>query len=154
MPMRAMGLRYPSVSTRPPSRIWHALVPFGTAAVILFALWLKHISVPRIVASAIAPDGTELRVVQTCNWSLEPFTTEVYYRKPGGQLGWFYYDHEDLYWGSGAAELDLAAKRINIKRGGNITATFAWDTETFELRRLNRTMVGAQDWQAPPVAAR
>ena len=134
-------------------KLWHALIPFLIAVGVLWASWLWSIRSPRVVASAVAPDGTELRVVQTCNWSGEPFTTSVYYRRPGGKWGWFYYDHEDGYWGRGSAEVDTAAKRINIKRGGEITAAFEWETETFELRRSDfphRTMVGAQDWRDPP----
>jgi hypothetical protein len=127
------------------------------AAGALWGVWLRSISHPRVVASAVAPDGTELRVIQVCNWSAEPFTTSVYYRKPGGKWGWFYYDHEDGYWNSGRAEVDAAAKRINIWRGRAITATFEWETETFELRRgdvPHRTMTGAQEWRDPPPKAR
>jgi hypothetical protein len=114
------------------------------AAVVLF---IRHIDGPRVVASAIAPDGTEFCVVQTCNWDLEFFTTSCYYRKPGGQWGWFYYDHEDWYWGSGRAEVDNVFKRISIIRDGRVTVTFDWQSERFRLLRGDfpqREFAGAQ----------
>src|SRR6185503_15462799 len=62
------------------------------------ALFLWHIDGPRVVARAVAPDGTEMCIVQQCNWNAELFTTSFVYGKPG--TGWrrFYYDHEDGYW--------------------------------------------------------
>src|SRR3954469_1639384 len=80
------------------------------------ALFLWHINGPRIVARALAPDGTEFCVVQTCNWNLEFFTTACYYRRPSGRWGWLYYDHQDWYWGRGQVEIDERAKRLSIIR--------------------------------------
>ena len=145
------------VKKQPRIQVWHFFIPFLLAIGVLWGFWLWSIRHPRVVASAVAPDGTELRVVQTCNWSAEPFTTSVYYRKRGGKWGWFYYDHEDGYWWRGLAEIDAYAKRINIRRGREITATFEWETETFELRRWDvphRRIVGAQEWLDPPEGAR
>ena len=153
----AIAVKLTNVQKHPQNRVWHVLIPFLIAAGVLYGFWLWSIRHPRIVASAVAPDGTELRVVQTCNWSAEPFTTEVFYRKPGGPWGWFDYDHEDGYWLGGEAEVDAGAKRINIKRGQEITATFEWETEAFELRRRDmphRRIVGAQEWRDPPPASR
>jgi hypothetical protein len=120
-------------------------------AAVAFAFHIRH---PRIVASAIAPDGTELRVVQTCNWSPEPFTTAVYYRRPGGRWGWFYYDHQDDYWGSGHTELNAREQRIRIYRGERLTATFDYISERFVLLREGcpaRESIGAQGWTSPPL---
>ena len=119
---------------------------FLTAAV---ALCVWHINGPRVVARAVAQDGTEFCVVQTCNWDLEFFTTSCYYRKPGGQWGWFYYDHQDWYWGRGRAEVDSAAQRISIYRDGRLTVTFDLESERFRLLRTDfprREFVGAQLW--------
>src|SRR5687767_5172878 len=88
----------------------------GIAFLVLSAVFIRHINRPRVVARAIAPDGTEFCVVQTCNWDLEFFTTSCYYRKPGGQWGWFYYDHEDWYWRKGHADVDSTSKRISVYR--------------------------------------
>jgi hypothetical protein len=113
------------------------------------ALFLWHIDGPRVVARAVAPEGTEFCVVQTCNWDLEFFTTSCYYRKPGAQWGWFYYDHEDWYWGYARAEVDTLAKRISIYRGGSVTVTFDWESERFRLLRTDfpqREFTGAQEF--------
>jgi hypothetical protein len=106
-----------------------------TILIVIAVLMVVHIGSPRIVASAVAPDGTEFCIVQRCNWSAEPFTTSCYYRKPGGRWGWFYYDHEDWYWDKGHVEVDLAAKRIGVYRRGLVTVTFDWESETFQLLR-------------------
>lgn len=103
------------------------------AAAIWFGVW--HIQRPRMIARAVAPDGTEFCVVQTFNWNFELFTTSCYYRKPGGQWGWLYYDHEDVYWRSASVQLDPAAKRLSIHRDGQVTATFDWGAEKYRLLR-------------------
>ena len=113
------------------------------------ALFIWHINGPRVVARAVAPDGTEFCVVQTCNRGLEFFTTSCYYRKPGGQWGWFYYDHQDWYCGRGRAEVDSVAKRISIHRNGRVTVAFEWESERFRLLRSDfpqREFIKAQEW--------
>ena len=72
-----------------------ALVCVAIAFFLLLGWFVKHINGPRVVARAVAPDGTEMCIVQRCNWNGEPFTTSFYCRKPGGQWGWFYYDHQN-----------------------------------------------------------
>jgi hypothetical protein len=117
--------------------------------VVTGVFFIRHINGPRVVARAVAPDGTEFCVVQTCNWNGEPFTTSCYYRKPGGNWGWFYYDHEDWYWGRGRTEVDPVAKRIAIYRDGRVTVTFDWESERFRLLRTDfpqREFIGAQEW--------
>src|SRR5688500_6286331 len=151
--MHLHAVQFPNVDKQPRNKALHFFIPFLVALGVLWGFWLWSIRSPRIVASAVAPDGTELRVVQTCNWS----TTEVYYRKPGGRWGWFYYDHEDGYRDSGKAEVDAAAQRSHIKRGGRITAAFEWESEAFHLMRSDmphRTSLGADAWRAPPAEAR
>jgi hypothetical protein len=125
------------------------LISIAVAIVMLGVLFVRHIDGPRVVARAVAPDGTEFCVVQKCNWDLEFFTTACYYRKPGGRWGWFYYDHEDWYWGRGRAEVDDRFKRISILRDDRVTVTFDWESERFQLRRTDfpqRTFTGAQEW--------
>jgi hypothetical protein len=105
---------------------------------------------PRVVARAVTPDGTELCVVQEANPVFtEPFTTSVVYRKPGGTWGWFYYDHQDIFWRHGQTEIDPNAKRITILRGGRRTITFDWESETYTKwagQRADRIFKGAQRW--------
>ena len=134
-------------SLRRRTKIMSAVI--AVLLVVVVALFIWHINGPRVVARAVAPGGTEFCVVQTCNWDLEFFTTSCYYRKPGGQWGWFYYDHEDWYWGHGRAEVDPVAKRISIYRDGRVTVTFEWESERFCLLRTDfphRAFTGAQLW--------
>jgi hypothetical protein len=122
-------------------------VSIATLLVAATALFIRHINSPRVVARGVAPDGTEFCVVQTCNWNLEFFTTSCYYRKRGGQWGWFYYDHEDWYWRRGRTEVDTTAKRMSVYRDGRVTVTFDWASERFRLLRTDfpqREITGAQ----------
>jgi hypothetical protein len=112
-------------------------------------LFVRHISKPRVVGRAMAPDGTEMCVVQQCNWDAEPFTTSFVYRRPGGPWGWFYFDHQDLYWGKSRVSLDTNKGVAVFYRGNSPAVTFAWATETYTMHRWARTMTGAQ-WQLPP----
>ncbi len=105
---------------------------------------LRHVSGPRVVARAVAPDGTEMCIVQKFNWGVELFTTSFVFRRPGGRWGWFYFDHQDLYWGSGGISLDTNTSTAVFYRGSAPAVTFLWKTETYTLHRWNRTMTGAQ----------
>jgi hypothetical protein len=109
---------------------------------------VHHISSPRVVGRAVAPDGTEMCIVQECNWSPEPFTTSFVYRRPGGTWGRFYFDHQDIYWASSRVSLDTNAGVSVFYRGASRTITFAWATETYTMHRWSRTITGAQ-WQLP-----
>ena len=121
-----------------------------TAAVLVVGVvsCVNHISAPRVVGRAVAPDGTEMCIVQECNWSSEPFTTSFVYRRPSGQWRRFYFDHQDVYWSISRATLDTNAQRAVFYRGNSPAVTFAWTTETYTMHRWNRTMTGGQ-WQMP-----
>ena len=121
----------------------------ATVLVASIASCVHHMSGPRIVGRAVAPDGTEMCLVQECNWSAEPFTTSFVYRRPEGRWGRFYFDHQDTYWGSSRSTVDTNAQRAVFYRGDSPAVTFAWTTETYTMHRWNRTMTGAQ-WQVPP----
>lgn len=123
------------------------LILLALFLVILSALILRHVARTRIVAQAVAPNGTQMYVVQSFNWNLgEIFTTGFHYRTPAGQWGWCYYDHQDIYWGAGRVELDEKTRRATIFRGGKPAITFDWETETYVLHRRDGTNVGAQSW--------
>ena len=138
------------------TRVLFSIVAIALAASV--GLFLHHISSPRVIARAVAPDGTEMCVVQQCNWSAEPFTTSFVYRRPGSTWGWFYFDHQDLYWGSSRVALDTNAGVAVFYRGRAPAITFAWPTEIYTTHRWNRTMTGAQSrlsagW-SPPLPVR
>ncbi len=128
------------------TRINFAIV--AVALIVSVGMFLHHISGPRVVARALAPDGTEMCVVQQCNWSAEPFTTSFVYRRPGGTWGRFYFDHQDDYWRSSRVSLDTNGRVAVFYRGSSPAVTFAWATETYTMHRWSRTMTGAQ-WQLP-----
>ncbi|HYT59256.1 MAG TPA: hypothetical protein VEL06_03745 [Haliangiales bacterium] len=120
----------------------------AVALIVSAALFLRHIGAPRVVGRAVAPDGTEMCIVQQCNWNAEPFTTSFVYRTPGKPWGRFYYDHQDSYWGHSRVSVDTNAGIAVFYRGGSPAVTFAWATETYTMHRWNRTVTGAQ-WQLP-----
>jgi len=113
--------------------------------VLAVTIFLRHISIPRVVARALGPDGVEMEIVQQCNWGAEPFTTSFVYRKPGQDWGWFYFDHQDWYWGGGRVSVDTNKQVAVFYRGGSPAVTFAWAKEVYTLHRWNRTLTGAQE---------
>jgi len=148
--MNIFSTEHPLANT--PRRTRAIIIAVFAALFVAVTLFLIHINSPRVIARAVAPDGTEFCVVQTCNWDLEFFTTSCYYRKPGGQWGWFYYDHEDWYWGRGRAQINEPLKLISIFRNGHLVATFAWELEKFQLLRPDfpqREFIGAQHYMPP-----
>lgn len=108
------------------------------ALVVSITMSLHHVSAPRIVGRSVAADGTEMCIVQECNWSLEPFTTSFVYRRPGSAWRRFYFDHEDIYWGSTRATIDTNRGVAVFYRGSLPAVTFAWADETYTLHRWNR----------------
>ncbi|HTD67533.1 MAG TPA: hypothetical protein VK846_13490 [Candidatus Limnocylindria bacterium] len=120
------------------------LIISAAVFIVLGMLFVRHIGGPRVVARAVAPDGTEMCIVQRCNWNAEPFTTSFVYRKPGSTWGWFYFVHQEGYWGTSRATLDTNAGVAVFYRGTAPAVTFAWATEIYTMHRWNRTMTGAQ----------
>jgi len=138
--------RVRSIPQRMNQRPLGLLLTIGVAIALIASISMcaRHVSGPRTIASAVAPDGTEMRLVQRCNWSGEPFTTSFFIRKPGTPWGWFYYDHQDDYWNSARVQLDTNAGRAVFLRGNVRAVTFEWTNEVYTLHRWNRTMTGAQ----------
>lgn len=112
---------------------------------LIFFVW--HINGTRIIADANLPDGTRFIVTQKCNWSGEPFTTACYFKNQEGRWGWYYYDHEDIYWNRAPIHIDPDSRTLTISRNGNTTVTFNWETETCILWRFKppRLFVGPQN---------
>lgn len=99
-----------------------------------------------VIAQAIAPDGTALCVVHKSNYSLEPYTVGFYFKRPGKSWGQFYYNHEDTRWLSGSIKFNDTGTMVWIKRGWRTVATFDLATDSFTIKRWNRTIQGAQNW--------
>jgi hypothetical protein len=138
-----------------PSNLKRYLLGFvALAAVLSGGLLIRHLIGPRVVARASSPDGVEMCIVQRLG---EPFATGFYFRKPGGQWGWFYFDHEDWYWARSRVVLNTNHGIATFYRDGARAISFDWKAEKYVAHRLGRTMVGAQSllpdgktpWLAP-----
>ncbi len=129
------------------TRLILILAAFAVAAAGVWLVW--HIGGQRMIARAVAPDGTEMCLVQRCNWNAEPFTTGFVVRKAGGAWGWFYYDHQDNYWSTSRVVLDTNAGVAIFYRGPAPAVTYDWNTEVYLLHRWQRTMTGAQGRMPP-----
>ena len=115
----------------------------GTVLIVWLVLEICRGTRPRVVGRAVALDGTEMCVVQQFNWNAEPFTTSFVYRKPSGEWGRFYYDHQDNFWSRSRAVLDPATQTAVFYRDGKPAVTFAWTTATYTLHRWHRVETGA-----------
>ena len=120
------------------ARLFLILSVGGVLLIVWTAREIYHDTRPRVVGRAVAPNGTEMCVVQEFNWSPEPFTTSFVYRKPSGQWDRFYYDHQDNFWGESPAVVDPATQTAVFYRDGKPAVTFAWATTTYTLHRHSR----------------
>jgi hypothetical protein len=116
---------------------YYVILSLGLAGLAAIALWAAQALSPRIVARVVTPDGVEACVLQKFNWSGEPFTTGFVFRKPGGPWKWFYYDHQDWYWGTARVVLDASSNMLVVYRGKDRAITFDWDKELYTLHRRN-----------------
>ena len=114
------------------------------AALLSLALLVRHLGRPRVITKAVTLDGTEMCLIQQCNWGPELFTTSFVYRKSDANWGRFYYNHEDSYWRTGRVVLDTNMAVAIFYRDKKPAVTFQWDTETYTLHRFDRTLTGAQ----------
>lgn len=73
----------------------------------------------RVIASAEHPNGARFRVIQSFNYSPELFTTSIYFDDGDGKWRWYYFDHEDFYWGNASAEI-VENKFIVVSRSRRI----------------------------------
>ena len=99
-----------------------------------------------ILARTTAPGGVEMCVTHRSNYSAEPYTVSFYYKRPHQPWGWFYYEHEDTRWLRGSIEVNDEGTMAFIKRGRAVVATFDLTTDSFTIKRWNRTLRGTQEW--------
>ena len=72
--------------------VW-SVVALGIAIAALF-LGVLQPGGSGALASIQLADGSEYRVTQRFNWSVEPYTVSFYMRSADGRWGWCYIDHE------------------------------------------------------------
>lgn len=114
---------------------YHLIFALGLAGLAAFSLWLSRAQSPRIVARVATPEGLEACVLQKFNCSGEPFTTSFVFHKPGQPWKWFYYDHQDWYWGMARVVVAPTSNSLVIYRGNFRAITFDWDKEVYTLHR-------------------
>lgn len=68
------------------------------------------------------PDGSEYKVTQHFNWSMEPYTVSFWMRSKGGKWGWCYIDHEATRWRDVAMTYDTSADLIMVTGSGTSRA--------------------------------
>ena len=97
---------------------------FGSIAVLIALAFLAIVQPggSGVIASKILPDGSEYKVVQTCNWSVEPYTVSFYMRSPGQKWGWCYMDHEASRWWDASLSYDPNEDMIVVTEGGKLRA--------------------------------
>lgn len=107
-------------------------------AIVAFALsvasTIRGCMEPRVVVSVDHPNGGRLLVTQEFGVISEPFVTEVFFDDGDGKWRWYYYDHEDSYWGS--ADHEISASKIVITTPGN--RGIQLDTLTGECKISNK----------------
>ena len=87
-------------------RIRLRLFLLATAIALVAAIGLFTYSIvkTRLVVNVDHPNGSRLRVVQKLGY--ESFYTAIYFDDGDGQWRWYYYDHNDAYWGSASILID------------------------------------------------
>lgn len=107
------------------------LIAIGGVGICVAAmLFVALVRIPRVIAYAVAPDGTEMCVFQEFAGT-EICATSFFSRKPRAHWGWFYYDHEDWPWIRGRIDLISEGSTATIYRGGNAVGVYNWANDTF-----------------------
>jgi len=107
----------------------HVLMLVTTVcAALSVAVVIRSALEPRVVASVVHPNGTRLVVTQEFGMIGEPFVTEIYFDDGGGSWKWYYYDHEDSYWGN--ADCAIVGSDIRVSSPGK--RSIQLDTTTGE----------------------
>ena len=110
-----------------------AVVTFFALACICFCV-VRDAVATRTVVSEDLPNGTRIRIIQ--EFTGEPFNTSIYFDDGDGQWRWYYYDHEDWYWGS--ADTDYANGVLYVASGNR---SVVFDTTTGDCQ-INGSQLG------------
>lgn len=108
------------------------LVIVVCSVVLSAGAYLCSAFAPRIVASVDHPNGTRLRVVQKFEYNGDLFNTTIYFDNGDGQWRWYYFDHDDTYWGR--ATSDVMEDTIRIESNDRM---IQFDTVSGECRISN-----------------
>ena len=99
-----------------------------------------------LITQATTHSGMEMRLTQTRNRDIsEPYTISFYYKNYNDESWkWFYIDHEDFYWRSGAIKIDEDNKKATLFRGSKALACFDWEQETLTFFNSRGIIKGPQ----------
>jgi len=109
------------------------LIILIVGAILGTGLYLQSKLEPRIVASVDHPNGTRLRVVQKFEYSGDLFDTSIYFDNGDEKWRWYYFDHDDSYWGT--ADTDVQGNEIRIE---SRQRSIVFDTVTGQCRISNQ----------------
>ncbi|MFK8112381.1 MAG: hypothetical protein AB8B91_09270 [Rubripirellula sp.] len=107
-----------------------------TAASLSSTSLIRNAIQPRVVACTSHPSGARLMVTQ--EWGGEPFDTSIFFDDGDGNWRWYYYDHEDWYWGS--AECQIVGDAIRVS---STHRSIVINTQTGE---CSRARPDGRDW--------
>jgi hypothetical protein len=126
------------------------LVAVAIFGIIFLIKLVAPILGQRVVARAVAPDGTEMCVIQTFTWSPDVFNTKFVFHKPGTNWQAYYFEHEDWdFWRGGKVVLDTTNHIAVFYRTNSPAITFDWVSFAYTLHRQNDTRT-SPTWVMPP----
>ena len=105
---------------------------FIVAALVAVVLLPRHLIGSRVVARVLTPDGSELCVIQRGSFDELPwFNTSFFSRPAGGPWQWYYFHHEDKYWGRSRVSIDTNAQMATFYRRGSPAIAFDYATGSY-----------------------
>jgi hypothetical protein len=108
------------------------------AGILLVMFLAGRILGQRVVSRAVAPDGTEMCVVQRFVGLGDIFHTTFVFRRLGGIWQAYYHNHEDWsFWRGGGVTLDPSNHVAVFYRDHAPAITFNWVTEVYTSHRRN-----------------
>jgi transglutaminase-like putative cysteine protease len=126
---------------------------FGWGAAAFTCIWLVLSFGPGgsgIISQVVAPDGTEMCLVQGYSGNLlEPYRISFYCRHPGQNWDWYYYDHKDTRWWYGSIKLKENGTRATIYRLLRPVAYFDLPTESLTIVRWGQGIAGSHQQMEP-----
>ena len=99
-------------------------------------LIVQHAMATRAIVSEDLPNGTRVRVVQ--EFSGEPFNTSIYFDDGDGQWRWYYYDHEDWYWGTADSTFEAGVLHVSTGSRSIVIDTVTGECEISGSQMGNR----------------
>ena len=126
---------------------------FGWVAAAFAVIWLVLSFGPGgsgIISQVVAPDGTEMCLVQGYSGNLlEPYRISFYCRHPGQNWDWYYCDHKDTRWWYGSIKLEENGTRVTIRRLLRSVADFDLSTDSLTLIRWGKGITGSHQQMEP-----